>query len=94
MFTAQGDLAGLVSSLVYDSNGNATFQNDEGKTLLTLQNASNYFLFTGFNGSVLNFIRIHVPGLRTIGAENGFIEPTQKKFDEIVQSINGSMLVM
>ena len=94
VFTERGDLVGLVSSLLYSVDGSASFQNDEGKTILTLQHANDYFLFTGFNGSTLNFIRNHVPGLRTIGAENGFIEPTDKDFKAIVKSINSSFMAL
>ena len=94
VFTTQGDLVGIVSSLLYGRDGSASFQNDEGKTVLTLKNADDYFLFTGFNGSTLNFIRNHVPNLRVIGAENGFIEPTDKDFKAIVKSINRSFMVL
>lgn len=89
VFTVGGDLVGLVSSLVYAPDGSATFKNDNGKTVLTLQNASDLFFFTGFNGSTLNFIRNHVPGLRVIGADNGFVEPTNKKFSAIIKTVSG-----
>ena len=89
VFTTQGDLVGLVSSLVYAPDGSASFKNDEGKTVLTLQNAADLFFFTGFNGSTLNFIRNHVPGLRVIGADNGFVEPTNKKFSSIIKTVSG-----
>ncbi len=94
VFTAAGDLVGLVSSLVYSRDGSAAFQNDEGKTVLTLKDARDYFLFTGFNGATLNFIRNHVPNLRVIGAENGFVEPTDKPFADIVKAINQSSLAL
>ncbi len=94
VFTAQGDLTGLVSSLVYSKDGSAAFQNEEGKTVLTLQDARDYFLFTGFTGSTLNFIRNHVPNLRAIGAENGFVEPADKPFADIVKAINQSSLML
>lgn len=90
IFTASGDLAGVVSSLLYAPNGSASFKNDDGQTLVTLQNAHSYFFFTGFNGSTLNFIRSWVPNLRVIGAENGFVEPTDKDFKHIIRSINAS----
>lgn len=89
VFTTQGDLVGLVSSLVYAPDGSASFKNDEGQTVLTLQNATDLFFFTGFNGSTLNFIRNHVPGLRVIGADNGFVEPTNKKFSSIIKTVSG-----
>ena len=89
VFTVQGDVAGLVSSLVYAPDGSASFKNDEGKTVVTLQNADDLFFFTGFNGSTLNFIRNHVPDLRVIGADNGFVEPTKKKFSAIIKAVSG-----
>ena len=89
VFTTQGDLVGLVSSLVYAPDGSASFQNDEGKTLYTLQNASELFFFTGFNGSTLNFIHNRIPSLPTIGADSGFIEPTNKDFRSIIKSVRG-----
>ncbi len=94
VFTAQGDLVGLVSSLVYSRDGSANFQNDEGKVVASLQNASDYFLFTGFNGSTLNFIRTLVPSLRVIGAENGFVTPVNKDFAAIVESINSTSVAL
>ena len=90
IFTPSGDLAGVVSSLLYMPDGSVSFKNDDGQTLVTLQNARDYFLFTGFNGSTLNFIRSWVPNLRVIGAENGFIEPTDKDFKTIIKSVNQS----
>ncbi|MBR4682157.1 MAG: trypsin-like peptidase domain-containing protein [Elusimicrobiaceae bacterium] len=89
VFTTQGDLVGLVSSLVYNPDGSAAFKNDEGRTIVTLQNANDLFFFTGFNGSTLNFIRNHVDGLRVIGADNGFVAPTQKKFSSIIKIVSG-----
>lgn len=89
VFTVGGDLVGLVSSLVYSPDGSATFKNDEGKTVLTLRNASDLFFFTGFNGSTLNFIRNHVPDLRVIGADNGFVKSTDKKFSSIIKTVSG-----
>ncbi len=94
VFTANGALVGLVSSVLYGRDGSASFRNDEGKTVLTLKNASDYFLFTGFNGSTLNFIRNHVPDVRVVGAENGFIEPTEKDFNAIVKSISRSFMAL
>ena len=87
VFTKDGDLVGLVSSLFFTRDGSASFQDDEGKTLLTLHHAQDYFLFTGFNGDTLNFIRNKMSYLRTIGAENGFTEPTEKDFKSIVGSL-------
>ena len=89
VFTTQGDLVGLVSSLVYAPDGSASFKDDEGKTVLTLQNATDLFFFTGFNGSTLNFIRNRVPGLRVIGADNGFVAPAHKEFASIIKTVSG-----
>ncbi len=90
VFTPQGDLAGLVSSLMYSKNGSASFYDAEGKAVLTLKNAHDYFLFTGFNGATMNFIRNKVPALRVIGADSGFVEPVKKDFEGIIKLINGS----
>lgn len=90
VFTPQGDLAGLVSSLMYSKNGSASFYDADGKALLTLKNARDYFMFTGFNGATLNFIRNKVPSLRVIGADMGYTEPVNKNFEEMVKLINGS----
>lgn len=89
VFTANGDLVGLVSSLLFTPDGSASFQDDEGKTVLTLRHASSYFLFTGFNGATLNFIRNKMAYVRTVSALNGFAEPTQKDFKTIIQHIDG-----
>lgn len=94
VFTTHGELVGLVSSVLYGRDGSASFRDDEGKTVLTLKNAGDYFLFTGFNGSTLNFIRNHVPNLRVVGAENGFIEPTDKDFNTIIKTVNGSFMTL
>lgn len=92
VFTPRGDLAGLVSSLMYSKNGSASFYDAEGKAVLTLKDARDYFLFTGFNGSTMNFIRNKVPSLRVIGADMGYTEPVKKNFAEIVKMINGSSM--
>lgn len=92
VFTPQGDLAGLVSSLMYSKNGSASFYDSEGKAVLTLQDARDYFLFTGFNGSTLNFIRNRVPSLRVIGADMGYAQAVNKNFEEIVKMINASTM--
>lgn len=89
VFTPQGDLVGLVSSLMYSRNGSASFYDAEGKAVLTLRNARDYFMFTGFNGATMNFIRNKVPSLRVIGADMGYTEPVKKNFEEIVKMING-----
>lgn len=92
VFTPQGDLAGLVSSLMYSKNGSASFYDSDGKAVLTLQDAHDYFLFTGFNGATLNFIRNRVPSLRVIGADMGYAQAVNKNFEEIVKMINASTM--
>ena len=86
VFTAQGDLVGIVSSLVYATDGSVSFRDESGKKY-TLKNARDLFFFTGFNGSTLNFIRTHESSLRTVGADNGFTKPTDKQFSDIVKAV-------
>lgn len=86
VFTRSGDLVGIVSSLLYSQNGMATFHDETGKTLLTLKNANSYFMFTGFNGATLNFIRNKVPHLRTVSIVPDFATPSNKKFDAIIKA--------
>ena len=86
VFTRSGDLAGIVSSLLYSQDGTASFHDASGKTVLTLKNAKSFFMFTGFNGATLNFIRNKVPSLRTISVLPEFAAETQKKFDAIVKA--------
>ena len=90
VFTANGDLVGLVSSLLFSQDGSASFQDDDGNTVLTLRNANEYFLFTGFNGSTLNFVRNRMAHVRTVGALNGFAEPTKKDFKAMTKSISNT----
>lgn len=89
VFTPNGELVGLVSSLLFAKDGSASFQDDEGKTVLTLRNANAYFLFTGFTGSTLNFIRNKMSYMRTVGALDGYAEPTKKDFQAIIKSVDG-----
>ena len=86
VFTRSGDLVGIVSSLLYAKDGSASFYDAEGKTVMTFKNAQDFFMFTGFNGSTLNFIRNKVPGLRTVGVVPDFATPSKKKFDAIVKA--------
>lgn len=92
VFTQNGELVGLVSSLLFAGDGSASFQDDEGKTVLTLNNAAAYFLFTGFNASTLNFIRNKMAYVRTVGALSGFAEPTEKDFQSIIKSVGDAHL--
>lgn len=92
VFTPQGDLIGLVSSLMYSKNGSASFYDADGKAVLTLKDARDYFLFTGFNGATMNFIRNRVPSLRVIGADMGYVQAVNKDFEEIVKMINASTM--
>lgn len=92
VFTFNGDLVGIVSSLVYAQDGSASFQGEDGGAVVTLKNARNYFLFTGFNGTSLNFIRNHVPNVRTVGALPNYMEQTDKDFAAIVGQINKTFM--
>lgn len=92
VFTRSGDLAGVVSSLMYAKDGSASFQDAEGNTVLTLKNAGDYFMFTGFNGSTLNFIRNKVPNLRTVSVLPEYAVPSKKKFDSIVEAANAASM--
>lgn len=85
VFTRAGDLAGIVSSLLYNKDGTASFHDMDGKTVLTLKNADELFMFTGFNGTTLNFIRNKVPHLRTVSVLPDYAEKSNKKFDQIVK---------
>lgn len=86
VFTRSGDLAGIVSSLLYNKDGTASFHDADGKTVLTLKNAKDLFMFTGFNGTTLNFIRTKVPNLRTVSVVPDFAVKSDKKFDSIVKA--------
>ena len=86
VFTRSGDLVGLVSSLLYAQDGSASFHDAEGKTVLTLKNADDFFFFTGFNGATMNFIRNKVPNLRTVSVLPEYATPSKKKFESIVKA--------
>ena len=86
VFTAEGDLIGIVSSGFFNRDA-LSFQDDEGKTVFTLKNASSFFFFTGFNGSTLGFIRNKVPSLRTISLVPFFADPSEQNFDTIIKQI-------
>lgn len=86
VFTRSGDLVGIVSSLLYNKDGTASFHDMDGKTVLTLKNADELFMFTGFNGTTLNFIRNKVPHLRTVRVLPDYAEKSNKKFDMIVKA--------
>ncbi len=85
VFTRSGDLVGIVSSLLYNKEGIASFHDATGKTVLALKGASGIFMFTGFNGTTLNFIRNYVPHLRTVQIMPDFAQKSNKKFDSIVK---------
>ncbi len=86
VFTRSGDLVGLVSSLLYAQDGSASFYDAEGKNVLTLKNANDFFFFTGFNGSTMNFIRNKIPNLRTVSVFPDYAVPSKKKFDAIIKA--------
>lgn len=92
VFTRSGDLAGVVSSLLYAKDGSASFQDGEGNTVLTLKNAHDYFMFTGFNGATMNFIRNKVPHLRTVSVLPEFAVPSKKKFTAVVEAANAASM--
>ena len=92
VFTRSGDLVGIVSSLLYSKDGTASFHDEAGKTVLTLQNADDVFLFTGFNGTTLNFIRNKVPYLRTVSVLPDFAVKSNKKFNAIVKATEDTSL--
>ena len=98
VFTAQGDLVGLVSAVGGPrgrSGGAVAFRNEEGELVLTLPNADAYFLFTGFNNATMNFINRNIQGgVTTIEAENGFVKPTAKKFNAIIKAIDKASVVV
>ena len=95
VFTASGELVGIVSARVYNKDGSASFYDEQGKLSLTLDNASHYFLFAGFNGRTLNFINTGRQNVRTVEAvPNGYMEPVpeeQRDFKKVINLINGTL---
>lgn len=92
VFTADGDLIGIVSSGLFTGKDLA-FHDEEGKTVFTLKDASSFFFFTGFNGSTMGFIRNKVPSLRTISLVPFFAEPTEQDFNDIIKQVEGTSMV-
>ncbi len=88
VFTRSGDLAGMVSSILYEADGSASFQNADGKIIFTIPDAQSLFTFTGFNSGILNFIRNKVPGLRTISVIPGFATPSDKDFEGVIKAVS------
>ena len=91
VFTAQGDLIGIVSMTLQNKNGAAVFKDADGKPLPTLQNADSYFVFTGFSSGVLAFIRNYVPRVRFVGAVPRSAQLTSQKFNRIISALDGAM---
>ena len=60
--------------------------------MLTLKNAHDYFMFTGFNGATMNFIRNKVPHLRTVSVLPEFAVPSKKKFTAVVEAANAASM--
>ena len=98
VFTVNGELVGIVSARIYNQDGSSSFYDEKGQLALTLDNASNYFLFAGFNGKTLNFINHQVGGVRTVDAMlNHFVTPVpeeQRDFRKIIHLINGVSLTL
>ena len=98
VFTANGELVGIVSARVYNQDGSSSFYDEKGKLSLTLQNASDYFLFAGFNGTTLNFINLRIGGVRTVDAMlNNYVTPVpqeQRDFKKVIALVNGTAMVM
>lgn len=91
VFTAEGDLIGIVSMSFQNKNGAMPFKDADGKPLPTIQNADSYFVFTGFSSGVLAFIRSHVPQVRFTGAVPRAAQLTNQKFNRIISALDAAM---
>lgn len=98
VITSDRDLVGVVSSrvLAADPDGTAKFYNADGEVTAEIANANDYFLFTGFNGFTMNFIRSTLSkygAMRDIGvipAVGAAAAPTKEKFDDILDLIRSA----
>ncbi len=90
VFTHTGTLAGLVSSVIYAKDGGVSFHDNEGKTVFRVTKAQGLFLFTGFNGETLSFIRQYVPHVRTVNALPDLAATSKKDFNQITQAIEAT----
>lgn len=91
VFTAQGDLIGIVSMSLQNKNGAVAFTNADGKKQFTLQEADSYFIFTGFSSAVLSFVRQYIPRVAFVGAVPYAAELTDEKFNRIISALDGAM---
>lgn len=98
VFTTSGELVGIVSARIYNADGSASFYDEKGQLSLNLENASNYFLFAGFNGRTLNFINTRAGSVRTIDAVlNSLVTPVpeeQRNFKKIISLVNAVPLAL
>ena len=90
VYTAQGDLVGIVSMSIQNKNGDISFANADGKQRITLQNADSYFVFTGFSSSVLAFVRRYIPRVSFVGAVPHSAELTNEKFKRIISVLDAA----
>lgn len=98
VLTNTGELAGVVSSAVYNPNGSASFFDDQGKLVARFDNLNNYFLFAGFNGATLNFIRNtlakygdSMADIGVVTADGEFAAPANRSFKQITRQLSGDM---
>jgi hypothetical protein len=93
VFTETGELVGLVSARVYNADGSSSFYDEKGQVALTLEDASAYFLFAGFNGKTLNFINRTAGSVRTVDAMlNHYVTPVpedQRDFKKVIKLVRG-----
>lgn len=96
VITRGGELVGVVSSGLY-MQGATKFYNTKGEVTATLDNSQNYFLFTGFTGYTLNFIRStmkHTEQFGTMDAvRDGFaVAEPNRKFNQVIEALQGAEL--
>lgn len=90
VFTADGQLVGVVSMSFTGKGNRMQFKDADGKAVSTLQNADAYFVFTGFTSAVSAFIRGHVPGVFSVGAVPQAAELTNEKFTRIIKTLDNA----
>lgn len=100
VLTNTGELAGVVSSAVSNANGTASFYDDRGKLVARFDNLNNYFLFAGFNGTTLNFIRNtlakygdSMADVGVVTADGEFASPAKRSFKQIMRLIDGVEII-
>lgn len=92
VWTSDGMLAGVVSQ--YLGAGAMDFYDEKGEKVGSLENVSNYFLFTGFTADTLGFIRSHVPSVPQALAMGGYAKSVKQSFEEITQKIDSARLAI